>query len=278
MDLREWVRRRGGIVHRSDILDTGVSTRALRATVDCGAVERVRRYWVATLDAPPLLRTAAEATARVACLSAARLRGWWMPPDVDAGIHLHVRPHAAVPHADAVVHWSTPLAPVSRRTLVESVADTLEHIAGCATREAALVLWDSAMTNERWDREVLARVRWRSPAARDVAEQMTGRSDSGLETITVVRLRPFGLDLRQQVVLCGHPVDVLIGDRLVLQLDGFAHHSSSADRTRDLAHDRELVSRGYTVLRFSYVEVLYRWAVVEAAVLRAVAQGAHLAA
>lgn len=62
-----------------------------------------------------------------------------------------------------------------------------------------------------------------------------------------------------------------------MQLDGFAFHSSSAERTRDLAHDRALIALGYTVLRFSYTEVIYRWPEVERALARAIAQGAHLA-
>ncbi len=82
--------------------------------------------------------------------------------------------------------------------------------------------------------------------------------------------------MRFQQFVAGHPVDALIGERLVVQLDGFAFHSTSADRTRDVAHDRELIARGFTVLRFTYAEVLHRWDSVERAISRAIAQGAHL--
>ena len=63
----------------------------------------------------------------------------------------------------------------------------------------------------------------------------------------------------------------------MVQLDGFAHHSSSAQRTRDIAHDRELVARGYTVLRFTYADVVYGWESVERAIIGALARGAHRA-
>lgn len=278
MDIRHFVDRHGGIVHRDLVLDAGVSARALRAAVTRGEIERVRRYWLATEHAPIDLRRAAEASGRVACVSFARQRGWWMPDDIDTGLHLHVGPHAEAPAADAVVHWSRPLVAVGRHVLTESVDDALEHIADCVPHEAALVLWEAAIRAEQRTAADLRRVQWRSAAASRLSMEVTGLSDSGLETRFVRRIRGWGLALQQQVWLAGHPVDVLIGDRLVVQLDGFAHHSSSADRTRDLAHDRELIARGYTVLRFSYVEVMHRWPAVERALRRALAQGAHLAA
>lgn len=136
-------------------------------------------------------------------------------------------------------------------------------------REHALVIWESGIRALRLSAEEIRRVAWRTPRARELAAIITGLMDSGLETNFATRLAPWGLAIRAQVVIAGHAVDALVGDRLVVQIDGFAHHSSSADRTRDLAHDRELIARGYTVLRFSYVEVVYRWDQVERAIARA---------
>lgn len=277
MDIAGFVRAHGGIVHRQAILDAGASPTHLRAVLAAGHVDRVRRYWVADATAPVILRAAAEVTARVACVSAARHRGWWIPPDAPSDLHLHVHSRGQSPDGQAHVHWGTPIVPVSARDLVESVVDTLEHVATCLPREQALVIWESAIIAEGVPLAELQRVRWRSAAARELCGILTGLSDSGIETIFVSRIRPWGIPVRQQVRLIGHPVDTLIGERLVAQLDGFAFHSSSADRTRDLAHDRALIAAGFTVLRFSYTEVIYRWEVVEHAIARALAQGAHLA-
>lgn len=281
MDLTAWIDDRGGIVHRQTLLDAGISPRTLRAQIADGAARRVRRYWVATPGAPPALVLAAECTSQLTCITAARHFGWWIPPDADPRMHLRVPPHARAPRAeghDIVTHWSHALVPSSGTTLVASVYDAFEHVAGCLPREHALVIWESGIRSLRLSAAEIRRVAWRTPAARELAAIVTGLMDSGLETIFATRLAPWGLSIRAQVLLAGHPVDALIGDRLVVQLDGFAHHSSSTDRTRDLAHDRELIARGYTVLRFSYVEVLYRWEQVERAIARAVAQGCHLAA
>jgi len=103
-----------------------------------------------------------------------------------------------------------------------------------------------------------------------------GLSDSGLETIVVVRLSGWGVPLRQQVQLAGHRVDIVIGSHLVVQIDGYAHHSSSAQRGSDVAHDAELRLRGYTVLRFSYAQIVHDWEDVERTLQAAIARGLHL--
>lgn len=98
----------------------------------------------------------------------------------------------------------------------------------------------------------------------------------------VARCQPFGdalavweSALRQQVWIDGHPVDALIGDRLIVQLDGFAHHSSARERERDLKADARLVLLGYTVLRFSYQQVFFEPQSVAATIGLAMAQGLH---
>ncbi|MFB4349006.1 endonuclease domain-containing protein [Microbacterium sp. CR_7] len=82
--------------------------------------------------------------------------------------------------------------------------------------------------------------------------------------------------MRMQVQLAGHAVDFLIGTHLVVQIDGWSYHSSASDRTRDIAHDAALRMRGYTVLRFSYDQVINGWPRVEHALAAAVSRGLHL--
>ncbi|BDV30216.1 endonuclease domain-containing protein [Microbacterium terricola] len=70
----------------------------------------------------------------------------------------------------------------------------------------------------------------------------------------------------------GVPAD---GDSLAIQLDGFAHHSSAADRRRDIEADARLVALGYVVLRFDFHQVLFQWDHVLDTIRTAMAQGAH---
>ncbi|RBY82346.1 DUF559 domain-containing protein [Blastococcus sp. TF02A-26] len=57
--------------------------------------------------------------------------------------------------------------------------------------------------------------------------------------------------------------------KLVVELDGAAHHTSPEDRRRDLARDRALAALGWVVLRFSYADVVRDPEGVRVAVLAA---------
>ena len=78
-----------------------------------------------------------------------------------------------------------------------------------------------------------------------------------------------------QAWIAGHRVDFLIGDRLVLQIDG-GHHVG-AQREADIEHDAALMLLGYHVVRVGYWQIIDRWHSVQDMIARAVAQGLHRA-
>ncbi len=88
------------------------------------------------------------------------------------------------------------------------------------------------------------------PAARRILRRRAAFSDSGLETVVVPRLRWMRVRIVPQAWIAGHRVDFLIGERLVLQIDG-GHHVGS-QRERDIAHDAQLMLLGYHVIRVGY--------------------------
>src|SRR5690606_306544 len=96
---------------------------------------------------------------------------------------------------------------------------------------------------------------------------------SGLETLAASRLRWLGVRLLPQAHLFGHRVDLLIGERLVLQIDGSSH--AGRQRDEDNQFDVFLKLRGYHVIRVGYAQVMFRWHEVQSAVMEAVAQGLH---
>ena len=49
-------------------------------------------------------------------------------------------------------------------------------------------------------------------------------------------------------------------------------------RTSDIAHDAELMLRGYHVIRIGYEQLMHGWPEVQSLILAAVAQRRHLAA
>lgn len=158
--------------------------------------------------------------------------------------------------------------------LEDPVENVLGHVAECQPGESALVIWESAMNARIVDYRRLETLPLRGRARRLLAE-CRPFADSGLESLMFQRLKWLPVRLRQQAFVVGHRVDLLIGDRLVVQIDG-AHHTG-AQRTADIAHDAQLMVRGYRVLRFSYEQVMFQWELVEDAVLGAIARGEHLA-
>ncbi|MFC8681445.1 endonuclease domain-containing protein [Microbacterium ureisolvens] len=157
----------------------------------------------------------------------------------------------------------------------EPIINVLFHAARCATPHEALAVWESAIRQKKASAENLRRVAWRSTAAASIARIATELSDSGMETRFATGMRHAGIPVRQQVRIDGRPVDDLIGDALIVQLDGFEFHRSAADRRRDIEADARLTLMGYTVLRFDYAQVYFDWEYVLETVRAAIAQGLH---
>lgn len=271
-----------GIAHRDELLREGFGPRVLREVVDSGRAQRIRRAWLALPGADPQLVLAARAGGALSCVTVARRRGWWMPDGIDGRTHLHLRPHARSPQCpqqrSVVAHWTEPLAGAPRGSLETTVPDALAHIAMCVPRDLALVLWESAAKVENIAPETFRGIRWNSAAPRELAASVVGLSDSGLETLVALPLRRWGLRVVQQAVIAGHRVDFLVGDRLVIQVDGYEFHSSPQQRASDIAHDAELRLRGYTVIRLSYHQIVREWPATERMLRTAIARGLHLAA
>jgi very-short-patch-repair endonuclease len=105
--------------------------------------------------------------------------------------------------------------------------------------------------------------------------QATPFADAGTESIFRTRLRWLRVPITPQVWLLGHRVDFLIGERLVVQIDG-GHHVD-AQRSSDIAHDALLTLHGYHVIRISYTQLMNRWQDVHALIVAAIGQRLHLA-
>ncbi|MDX2375270.1 DUF559 domain-containing protein [Microbacterium sp. LRZ72] len=267
------VRRRGGVARAMTLRHTGHSPRRIAEAVDAGLLQRVRRVWVALPDADVERVSAARHGVVLSCLTQARRRGLWVLgeecPHVAAGRHSR-----GARSADAIVHWSAPLVPRHPDDLEDPIENVLALVASCQPRERALVVWESALNAGLVDRAQLAALPLKAPA-RELLDTATPFSDSGLETLFCVRLRWLRVRIIPQVWLLGHRVDFLIGERLVVQIDG-GHHVG-AQRTRDIAHHAALLAAGYHVIRLSYEQVIDDWPAVQDVIARAVAAGRHRA-
>jgi len=275
VDLLELLTRSGGAARSSALRAQGVTDHAMRRAVHRGDVLRVRRSWLVLPSAGADVHAAARVGGRVTCVSAAARRGIWAPRHAET--HLAVPRSASRLEVDGIrLHWAAGPAPSPMGGILDPLLNVLFHVARCLPPRDALAVWESAVRTGEADAAVLRRVHWRSTAARRLAEVVSTLSDSGIETAFVALMRSIGVDVRQQVWIDGHPLDGVIGERLLIQIDGFAYHQA-ADRRRDLRADARLVLRGYTVLRFDYVQVMLAPDEVIATVTEAMAQGLHRA-
>ncbi|WP_029149334.1 endonuclease domain-containing protein [Microbacterium indicum] len=272
--LTELLAAHGGWLHRRDLLERGWSSSGiLRRRRDEGIL-LMRRRWLVLPDAPPEIRAAAALGGHVTCASALARYGLWVPPEIAAHVipHIAIDPSAHEDTTSVVAHRARALARRSPRDLVDPIENVLAHAAVCFAEPQAFAIWESALNRDLVTSHHLRSLPWTSIAARRLSALASDLSDSGVESTFVWQARNAGFRVVQQAMIDGHPVDGLIGRRLVVQLDGFAFHSDPARRRRDLAQDRRLLARGYTVLRFDYRDIMHDWPLVERDIRAALAR------
>lgn len=273
------VRQLGGVAHRRALRDRGICHRDLAISEDAGTVRRIRRDWFAVPECSADLVAAIRVGGRLTCISAADVLRLWVVPD--GALHVAVPPTAArldLGAADrTVVHWNRPVVPVDPGSAMEPIENLLAHIARCQPLDFAVAAFDSAVrTGAIPLRQMQTLATGQGSAFRRVVALVNPLADTGIESIPRVRFGRLGIVMVPQVLIDGHRVDGLIGERLIMQFDGYGPHSDRAQRNRDLHEDARLVAQGYTVLRFSRDQVLEDWDFVLASTLATIAQGGHL--
>ena len=180
-------------------------------------------------EAPESLRIAARIGGRLTCASALEHDGLWTPRARGTQrplVHIALRPNAHHREAGVRAHWSS-VIPVAERDLFDPVENVLACVASCFEEEQGFAVWESAVRRKHVTVAGVKRTKWGSLAARRLADEVGDRSDSGVESTFVYRCRRSGIPCLQQVEIDGHHVDVLIGRRLVVQIDGFEFHKDA---------------------------------------------------
>jgi len=273
MDIAHLIHRAGGVARTSDIIDAGVSASRVSSAVRSGLLERPSRGWIALADADPALKRAAEAGVVLTCVTAAARRGLWdvRPRQVHVGLAPNAKPRRAL---RAHHHWCKPIVPRHPKDLVDPIENVLAIAADCQTYENALAIWESALRLQAVTLETL-RTLPLTPKGRQLIDQVRPFADAGTESIIFARLRWLDLPMQRQAWVLGHRVDLLIGDRLVIQVDG-GHHVDR-QRASDNEHDARLRIAGYHTIRVTYWQLMHDWHTVERLILDAIARGLHLA-
>ncbi|MGX5697705.1 endonuclease domain-containing protein [Agromyces soli] len=250
----------------------------------------VRRGWYAADDAPSEIVRAVRVGGALTAASVVRLHGLWS--STDPMLHVRVPRNAsrlrgpdAVPPGGRVVrldarrdgvcvHYrSDPPIARARDPLPVAFSTMLQ----CAERGAAVAALDAALAAGALSPGELAWIEAQSsPAARSVLRAASGGSESGIETRVRLLLRSRNIPHRTQARIAGvGRVDLLVGDRLVIEVDGAAYHSGAFEFENDRRRDFELMMRGFLVLRVSYRMVVEDWEVTRRGILELIARGEH---
>jgi very-short-patch-repair endonuclease len=280
MSLTATLAALGGVANVRSLRSKGISEGLMRAAVRTGLVVKVRGGWLANHDAAPAVVRAVQLGGRLGCVSAASHLGAWVL-DEPACVHVAVPRHAgrATAHlsSDAVSHWQSENWSVNP-TPIESTPAIALQLSDCLESELAIATLDSLLNQEQLSMDVLHRsLTPDHPRGFRLLDELDPASQSGLESLARVRLRRIGIPVRSQVEIAGvGHIDLLVGDRLVIETDGYRWHSRPDDVARDYARDVRLTTLGFHVIRLSYQQVVFEWPLIELMIRELVADGAHL--
>jgi very-short-patch-repair endonuclease len=281
-----------GILTLATLERQGINAGRRKALLESGELTRIRNGWFAARNADSDRVRAVRLGGRLTCASLLRQLGLWMMPD--SRLHVSVQENASRlrspddrrkswhERSDVCLHWANGRWSSFSDSAVDGVKASLAQYIRCANTEPAVIALDSALNGTSTGTPLISGADL-TEILSTLPEKYAGLADlvdasaqSGLESLARLRLRSKRLRVRTQVSIprVGR-VDVLIGDRLVLELDSRSHHLGDGYET-DRARDLELFRQGFIVLRVSYRTVLYDWQSVEDAVLLAARRGDHL--
>jgi very-short-patch-repair endonuclease len=284
------LRRLGGIARTAELRALGHSPDAIAAHVSAGTLVRVRRGVLCVPETPGDVIRAARVGGAVTGLSAARSAGLWVPPSAALDVVVPRTTSEArdpdsgrrrLAETDGVrVLWRTPRAGAPHPFGTVALETALRHTVQLEERDRALAVIDSAVHLGLLEAPRLPIVLAGLAGAAQICAAVDGRAESGTETVVREALLALGLPVRIQVVIPfatrHHRVDLLVGERLVIECDSESHHGDPLSRRRDLRRDAELGALGYTVLRFDWAQIMYDLDAVVRVVLMQVARGSHL--
>ena len=259
MDLNEELRKRHGITKLSSLRHAELTPSMLPAGISH------YRGWI--YDHTRFTLDQVRAFVYNACLSCVSAAKFYDLPvatgELPPQTHLSVRHSRGMHYSklrrfdDVCIHWEPVLS--KERTHVASIGTVLERVLVCMPLKVSLPMLDAARNRGLYDVSTLAipPTGSRLPHLREALSLSSERARSILETVARLQLIDMGLTPQVGVWIEGvGEVDMIILDFIVIEVDGWAFHSSKEQREKDLKRDRELLRRGYVVLRFTYDDVM----------------------
>lgn len=262
--------RRAGVLSAAQLEAEGWQRNDRRRALVDGRLVRVRAGWFARQGADVEVVAAVRSHGCLSCASALRRHGAWIPEGL-RGVHVRAARTADGRAAGCRTYGGA--SPI--RSAIDDVETAFRCLLRCATGEDLVVVSDSLLHLRLATRHELEV--WSGSAPRRVRRALAkiDRAESGLETMVRVRLRAKGVAVRTQVQIGRYRVDLLVGDRLIVECDGGEHHARWAAQSADRARDRALALAGYVVVRLTYEQIVHGWDAVEADLVAFVRSDRH---
>lgn len=264
-----------GVATRDQLLHAGARGVDVSRAVRAGELVRVRRAHYALPDAPRDAVSAVRVGGRLGCVSALASYGVWTRASSEVHVALPVnaarlRTNRALVAADepltsdrgllqVELHWTDiPFgARIDESAWRVPVERALAGLARCRPHGDVAAAFESAVTLGLLALDAAQRLADASVPERMPPIVLGGHDGSGVETLLAIELRALGVPFVQQVPFDGVGfVDFLVAGRLVVETDGYAHHSDRAAFVRDRRRDEELLRRGIPTLRLAASDVI----------------------
>lgn len=267
-----------GLLSRGTLLDAGLTPSAIKHRVVRGRLHRIQPG-VYSLDAPPFAPETRMLAAVLACGPGAALSHhsaavhWRMLPDRLGSIHVSSPRHRTGPPG-VITHRIEPEATTYRHVPVTTPARTLRDLAASAPHELERALNEARILKLVTESSLVAQLTTRARGTATLRAAIdTGptlhRSQAErrfLALVTRARLpRP-----ETNVRVAGYEVDAFFRTAdLVVEIDGYAFHSTPRAFERDRRKDADLQAAGHRVLRLTWRQITTEPEVTVAAVARA---------
>lgn len=269
---------------RRQLLANEVSPRAIAAAVHSGVIVRARRGVYCPANTPSHVMKSLRVGGLAACTTAAETYGLWVPEHRRTEVwlpsnasRLRSPHHRRIPlaHADRTMfrtHWHPLLHPAAASSWRVGAHDAVLQCLRCLPRELAVAVLDSALHTGIVGGHELTALAQRLPTRRRAwIDQASAQAGSGTETLVRLALHDAGLRVAPQVKIPGVGfVDLLVGPKIVVEVDSESWHSTEEQRAEDYRRDLALYSLGYTVIRVRYEQAMRHRAEIVAAVFAAV--------
>lgn len=289
----ELTMRHGGVLRASGLRSTGLTEAEIRDAVRLGGLIRIRRGWYGVPPVDPQVVRAVRVGGSLTAGSVAAGRGLWLlhdprlhvrvpstaarlrSPD-DAATRLDREAHAVCVHYRDTSHDTSRDTGLGDRLGEDGLSRSIAEMFRCVGTVPAMIALESALNRGILPMQALESIRKLAPDwVRYELAHVSPLGDSGLETIARLLFHRVRVPVRAQVLIEGvRHVDLLVGERLIVELDGRAFHSDE-DFERDRKQDLELTTRGYLVVRLSYRMLTDEWDDTHRRLLELVQRGLH---